>query len=105
MSAPTCGDSNKRAKLSTDSLPHIGNLPDSVLLNTVSYLQETSRVLLAVALTASSASWRKELYKIKPSDSAVLIMKEGNVNKFCSYVDFVDTEKDLAAKLSDEDIG
>ena len=97
--------SSKRAKISSDSLPHIGNLPDSVLLNTVSYLQETSRVLLAVALTASSASWREALYKIKPSDSAVLIMKEGKVNKFHSYVDFVHTEKDLAAKLSDEDIG
>jgi len=99
------GESNKRAKISSDSLPHIGNLPDSVLLNTVSYLQETSRVLLAVALTASSVSWREERWKIKPSDSAVLIMKEGKVNKFNSYVDFVNTEKDLAAKLSDEDVG
>jgi len=91
--------SSKRAKISSDSLPHIGNLPDSVLLNTVSYLQETSRVLLAVALTASSAS--------KPSDSAVLIMKEGKVEKnFNGYrVDFVDTDKVLAAKLSDEDVG
>ena len=97
--------SSKRAKISSDSLPHIGNLPDSVLLNTVSYLQETSRVLLAVALTASSASWQKEQYIINPSDSAVLIMKEGKVNKFHSYVDFVNTEKDLAVKLSDEDIG
>ena len=105
--APSCDESNKRAKLSTDSLPHIGNLPDSVLLNTVSYLQETSRVLLAVALTASSAEWRTKLYKIKPSESAMVIMKEGNIDKnFNEYIiNFVDTEKALASKLSDEDVG
>jgi len=55
--------SNKRAKLSLD----ISQLPDSVLLHTMEYLHDMTKVLLAVALTASSASWRKKLWKIKSS--------------------------------------
>ena len=92
--------SNKRAKLlSISTQLNIDNLPDSVLLHIAGYLQETSRVLLAVALTTSSA---------KPSEASnIIISASGDIrNKnFGTTVDFGDTDKKLAAKLTDEDIG
>ena len=92
--------SNKRAKLSSISTQlNIDNLPDSVLLHITGYLQETSRVLLAVALTTSSAM---------PSEASNVIVSADRWDirnkNFRTTVDFVDTDKALAARLSDEDI-
>ena len=97
----------KRAKTAAASPRlNICDLPDSVLLHITSYIQDTSRVLLAVALTASSSSWRKSNWKIKPSAASIVILSGKTIRNFSSYIiDFVDMDKGLAAKLSDEDVG
>ena len=97
--------SNKRVKLSLD----IGQLPDSVLLHTTEYLHDMTKVLLAVALTASSATWREKLWKIKPSKSAMVILNAGNIENFGRCIDFKDVDNSQALwfdkSLTDEDVG
>ena len=102
------GRNKKRAKkVSVLTLP-IYNLPDSVLLHIAGFVENSSRVLLAVALTASSTHWRKSNWDIKPPAAARTILTEKPMKNFgeISRVDFVGMDtKDLAAKLSDEDVG
>ena len=81
------------------------DLPDEVLVNIVTYLPRTSRALLAVALTASSSAWKQSNYKIKPSETAKIIL---SAVKYCtySYIGFGGKEEnELVDKLTEEDIG
>ncbi|KAL9185970.1 hypothetical protein ACHAXT_005208 [Thalassiosira profunda] len=108
--------SGKRAKRSSEAeVHHFDSVPESVLLSITSYLEPTSRVLLAVALTASPAAWREAGWEIQPSAAGKTIMAGQNLrykdgvpgfgSKYSSRVSFADTDKTLAAKLSDDDIG
>jgi hypothetical protein len=83
----------------------IYNLPEGVLLHITSFMEDTSKVLLVVALSASSDKIRKSNYDIKPCSMGRSIL--GGLTHLLgrkSCVDF-ETEKDLAARLSDEDVG
>jgi hypothetical protein len=92
------GKRKKRTKrMSPLSLP-IYNLPESVLLHITSFMEKTSKVLLAVALSASSEKIRKSNYGIKPCSTARSILGSN------FYVNFKE-DKDLVARLSDEDVG
>ena len=111
-SANTSGSSDgikkKRAKKTPSvlTLP-IYNLPDSVLLHIAGFVENSSRVLLAVALTASSTHWRSSDWNIRLPTAARTILTEKPLKNFGQYsrVDFVGMGKDLASKLSDEDVG
>ena len=90
--------------------------PDTVLASLAEFLTKTERALVAVAMTASSKSWRESNWRKRPLDaSSVMIaarpLNEININRRMreSYewdsFDFRDIDKSLAKKLSDEDIG
>jgi hypothetical protein len=89
------------------------NLPDAVLIHISSFVNDTSKVLLAVALTASSDAIRKSNYDIKPCPGAKAILNQrvrrfrGPMTRVLSRykIDFADVDKELAARLSDEDVG
>ena len=96
---------NKRPKIMSLQPLAFADLPDVALANIVNYLPRTSRALLAVAVTASSSAWKKSNYKIKPSETAKIIL---SAVKYCTYsfIGFGDKEEnELVVKLTDEDIG
>lgn len=92
--------SNKKAKDHVD----FNTLPNEVLVGISYYLDKTSCCLLAVALTASSSSWRKYDWNIKPSEASRIVLSTASPSAY-RKVHFRDDEKFLAAKLTDEDIG
>ena len=92
--------SNKRTKVYVD----FNTLPNETLVGISSYLDKTSCMLLAVALTASSSSWKRSNWNIEPSEASRIVLSTAP----SSYreIHFGDNdEKFLAAKLSDADIG
>ena len=91
--------SNKRAKVYVD----FNTLPNEVLVGISSYLDETSCMLFAVALTASSSSWERSNWNIRPSEASRIVLSTAP----SSYLEiqFGDDENFLAAKISDADIG
>ena len=91
--------SNKRAKVYVD----FNVMPNEVLVGISSYLDKTSCMLFAVALTASSSSWKRSNWNIRPSEASRIVLSTASSSY--SDVHFGDDEKFLAAKLSDEDIG
>lgn len=96
--------SNKRAKFAQG----FDDMPDVVLLKVTSYLNSNSAVLFAVALTASSATWRRSNWNIKPSEASRIILGDDPTHfkyKCNFYFEFGDDEKELTAKLTDADIG
>ena len=111
--------SNKRAKLAAQGVYCFDDMPGEVLLKVTSYLSSNSAVLFAVALTASSATWRRSNWKIKPSEASRIILGDDSTHrKYVGHVGFGgddydlglcvgfgDDEKELAAKLTDADIG
>lgn len=95
---------NKRARTWSPQPLGFYDLPDEVLTKVSEYLSSNSRVLLAVALTASPLKWRALKWKIQPSDAAKIIL--ANEELYCNYVSFGrESDEALAAKLTDEDIG
>ena len=94
---------NKRARIMSPQPLGFDDLPDEVLTKVSRYLSSNSRVLLAVAVTASSSAWKESNYNIKPSDAAKVIL--ANEELYCNAVSFGHTDKDLAAKLTDEEFG
>jgi hypothetical protein len=104
----SAGFKNKK-KMRTSSIldAPIYNLPDAVLIHISSFVNDASKVLLAVALTASSDAIRKSNYDIKPCPGARAILNQHDQydHLFNRYKNFEKTEKELAARLSDEDVG
>jgi hypothetical protein len=117
----SAGFKNKK-KMRTKERPMLDspicNLPDAVLILISSFVEDTSKVLLAVALTASSDAIRKSNYDIKPCPGAKAILNQrvrglyqgmfyGHMTRLFKsyYVDFADVDKELAVRLSDEDVG
>ncbi|KAL7533741.1 hypothetical protein ACHAXR_005422 [Thalassiosira sp. AJA248-18] len=107
---------SKRRRTSQDSwtdILHIGDLPDSLLAdNVASYLSKPSRALFAAAMTAPPSSWRKTNWTKQPSvTSKAIILSEfstvgqgQNIEQWHA-LDFLDIEKSLAKKLTDDDVG
>eukprot|EP00984_Skeletonema_dohrnii_P021423 scaffold10700_cov90-Skeletonema_dohrnii-CCMP3373.AAC.2 len=87
---------NKRRRIAAadDSSQRIGcltDLPSGILAHAASFLAEPSRILFAVALDRNSAA--------SPNERSAAI-----VGNEWSILDFGEIEKDLAAKLTDDDI-
>lgn len=112
MATATPEGGNKRKREALHALT-ILDLPDVVILSVARYLPQTSRALLALALTAEASSWRNVIWykansictwvrttRKEPSAATkALVSAEG-----WHDLDFVDIEKDLAKRLTDEDV-
>ena len=86
-------ESNKRQKTTTSNNNefHIHDLPDGLLVGISSYLTKPSSALFAIAMETNSQEQRE-------TSKAIISSANGSV------LDFGDVEKDLAAKLLDDDI-
>jgi hypothetical protein len=92
------------------------DFPDTVLAYVAQFLTKTERALVAVAMTASSKSWRDSRWRKRPSEATrvmiaarPMIEKKSHNRLGLSYrwdtLDFEDIDMALAKRLSDEDIG
>ncbi|KAL9184203.1 hypothetical protein ACHAXT_002289 [Thalassiosira profunda] len=79
-------------------------LPDGIVSDVASYLAAPSRALLAVALTAPSASWRDRNWTRGPLSMASAELLASPLNAW-EELNFGDVEKSLASRLSDDDLG
>lgn len=81
---------------------HLNDLPDAILADVAAYLSQPSRAMLAVAVTAPSASWRRLHWKLQQTTKTKAIL---SLPSEWDVLDFEDVEKSLASKLSDDDVG
>jgi hypothetical protein len=88
---------NVRQKTGDDDTLHISDLLIGSLVNVSEYLPKPSKVMLAVALSAPSSSWNVNSI---PSDVSKAIISASQWD----ILDFEDVEKELANKLTDDDI-
>ena len=92
---------NKRRRTTSNTL-HITDLPIGFLVDVSSYLTKPSRAIFAVAISASSSSWKKidrhQDVKQLISDSSKAIIAASQ------SLDFVDIEKNLAERLTDDNL-
>ena len=97
---------NKRRRIeSPPSNLHITDLPDIILSDVGAYLPKTSRALFAVAMTRPS-SWRKQYdqRQQQPSLATSNAILSTLGPEELEVLDFVDIEKSLAMKLTDDTI-
>ena len=113
-SLPDVGSDADALSLSTS----IYDLPDATLLHIADYLPKTSLALLAVALTDNQSSWNDVNWdntssvltwiktpKKKPSAATKVLLKSSASNREqWLELDFVDIDKSLAHRLTDDDI-
>ena len=103
----TMNSSNKKAKI-ISQLNNIKDLPDAALIHTASYLSETSRILLSVALTASSDEWQHTNWTLQPTEASKIILSDkslNNTNISNGCIELKGSGKKKLFKLSDADIG
>ena len=99
--------SNKKAKI-ISQLNNIKDLPDAALIHTASYLTETSRILLSVALTASSDKWQHTKWTLQPTEQSKIILSDKSLNNTDisnGCVELKGSEEKKLFKLSDADLG
>ena len=93
--------SNKRRRTAVDTL-HINDLPIGILADVSAYLSQPSRAILAVAFSAPpSSSWKNYddlMHRPSPISTAIISASQWDI------LDFEDIEKELANKLTDDDI-
>ena len=89
---------NKRRRTAADTL-HISDLPVGFVVSVAEYLPKPSRAILAATLSAPSSSWRNDLMH-RPSSLSAAILSASQWD----ILDFEDLDKELANKLTDEDI-
>jgi len=89
---------NKRRRTAADTL-HISDLPIGFIADVSAYLPKPSRAILAVAFTSSSL-WQNDnlMHRLSPISKAIISASQWNI------LDFEDVEKELANKLTDDDI-
>jgi len=94
---------NKRRRTISNTLT-ITDLPIGFLVDVSSYLSKPSRAIFAVSLSAPSSSWNKvdrhQQVQQSISDSSKAIIAASDWDT----LDFVDIERNLAEKLSDDDL-
>ena len=97
-------NTNKRRRAAADTL-HISDLPIGLVVEDVlAYLSRPSRAIFAVALSApsSSSSWQSDdnlmHHRLSPISTAIVSAQQWDT------LNFEDIEKELANKLSDDDI-
>ena len=80
---------------------HISDLPVGILVDVSAYLSKPSRALLAVA-SAPSSSWENKnnysMHRLSSISTAIVSSSEWDT------LDFMDIEKSLANRLSDDDV-
>jgi hypothetical protein len=102
--------SNKRQRLASYcTMNNIQCLPDDMLASVAKFLPKPSQALFAVAMTAPSLT-RKKPWKAPKSaatNRAILSLNSMGVDdgEIWTTIDFVDIEKSLANRLTDDDIG
>jgi len=96
MSSSGC---NKRRRTAADTL-HISDLPIGFIADVSAYLSKPSRAILAVAFSASasSSSWKNNNNHLSDISTAIVSAQQWDI------LDFEDIEKELAKKLTDDDI-
>lgn len=90
---------NKRRRTAADTL-HISDLPTGFIVDVSAYLTKPSRALLAVALSAPSASWKDDdlIHRQSPISTAIISSEQWDI------LDFEDVNKEIANKMTDDDI-
>ena len=94
---------NKRRRTAVDTL-HISDLPVDILVNVSAYLSKPSRAILAVALQSqslSSSTCSHHMHQLSIVSKAILSLTDWNHYK----LDFLDIERRLLQKLTDDDFG
>ena len=86
----------KRRRTAADAL-HVSDLPIGFIADVSTYLTKPSRAILAVAFTSSSL-WKKLMHRLSPISKGIVSASQWDI------LDFEDVEKDLANKLTDNDI-
>ena len=89
---------NKRRRTAADTL-HISDLPIGFIAEVSAYLVKPSRAIFAVAFTSSSL-WQNDnlMHRLSPISTAIMSSSQWDI------LDFEDVEKELANKLTDDDI-
>ena len=90
---------NKRRRTAADTL-HISSLPIGFIVDVSSYLSKPSKAILALAFTSSSL-WQNDyevMHRLSPISKAVISASQWET------LDFEDVERELANKLTDNDI-
>ena len=78
---------------------HISNLPTGFIVDVSAYLPKPSRAILAVAFTSSSLWQNNDVtHRLTPISTAIISALQWDT------LDFEDIEKELANKLTDDDI-
>jgi hypothetical protein len=85
---------------STAKIDGLIGFPNSVLASVAQFLTKTERALVAVAMTASSKSWRDSKWRKRTSDASRTMIAATSWD----VLDFKDIDKALSKQLSDEDI-
>ena len=89
---------NKRRRTAAGTL-HISDLPVGFIADVSAYLSKPSRALLAVAFTSKSSSRKNNLiHQLSPISTAIISASQWDI------LDFEDIERELANKLTDDDI-
>jgi len=89
---------NKRRRTAADTL-HISDLPVGFIADVSAYLPKPSRAILAVAFTSSSLLQNNDLmHRLSPISTAIISAQQWDM------LDFEDINKELANKLTDDDI-
>ncbi len=105
----TCRQSKRRkiagdASLRATTCPIYNLFPAGILREVASYLEAPSRILFAIAIEPPSTSTRSPYAKILARCKPKLGLSPITSNLDWHTLDFGDIEKELAAKLTDEDI-
>ena len=89
---------NKRRRTAADTL-HIRDLPIGFMADVSAYLPKPSRAILAIAFTSSSSLQNDNLmHRLSPISAAIISAQQWDI------LDFEDVNKELANKLTDDDI-
>ena len=92
-------NTKKRRRTAADTL-HIGDLPIGFIVNVSAYLSKPSRAILAVAFSSPSSSWQNDILMHQQSPISTAIVSASQWDT----LDFEDVNKELASKLTDDDI-
>ena len=90
---------NKRRRTASDTL-HITDLPVGIFVDVSAHSSKPSRAIFAAAITAPSSSWQNDnlMHRLSDRSRAIVSPLQWDV------LDFEDVSKDLANKLTDDDI-
>ena len=89
---------NKRRRTAAGTL-HISDLPIGFIVDVSEYLPKPSRAILALAFTSSSLWQNNDLmHRLSPISKAIISAQQWDI------LDFEDVERELANKLTDDDI-